>query len=207
MSEVPEFVYYRNEDYARVIRRAPSFVVDVIVLFLALSATATLAQLLYVPPAIVKMPNSPEKRREVAKYMGPVQVQFMLGWLAFAVLYHIPLRRTRGGTIGYRVTGIRLVDAHGRPPDWWPLVKRFLVAVPFFFLLATTYWICFKNPKRQAFHDQIGGTWLIRKNAQPAGPAKPSYQTKLLGVWILTYLDLEPQDAAVPVPTPAGSSL
>lgn len=201
MSEVPEFVYYRNEDYARVVRRVPSFVIDLAVLFVALMATATLAQAIYVPTDVVRMANSPEKKRLIAKHLQPVQVQFMLGWLAVGILYHMALRRTRGGTIGYRITGIRLVDATGRPPSWRTLVKRFLVAVPFFFFFAVTYWACFHSPKRQSFHDQCAGTWLIRKNAGPAGPARPAYQTRLLGTWLFTFLDLEPAEVSEPAAT------
>ncbi len=201
MSEVPQFVYYRQEDYAPVARRIPSFIIDIIVLVVALMATATVMQTLYVPPSVIKMPNSPEKTRLSANYLQPVKVRFVLGWLAFAILYHIALRRTRGGTLGYRLTRIRLIDATGRPPSWPVLVKRFLIAVPFTFFFAVTYWGCFHSPRRQTFHDQWSGTWLIRKNAQSAGPARPAYQTKLLGTWLLTYMDLEPVEAVEPIST------
>ncbi|HKQ46554.1 MAG TPA: RDD family protein [Phycisphaerae bacterium] len=196
MAEVSEFVYYRQQDYARVIRRLPSMIVDLGVLVLMIAIITSAVQAVYVPGSVIKMPRSPERNRLLAQYWRPVQKQTLLVCAAVAAGYHIALRRTRGGTLGYRLLGIRLIDATGRPPSWKALVKRFLIAVPLFFFFAATYWGCFQNPRRQALHDTFCSTWLVRKSAQPAGPARPVHQAKLLGPWLLTFMDVEPdQDA------------
>ena len=197
MAEVPEFVYYRQPDYARVIRRIPSMIVDLGVLVLTTMIIMTAVQALYVPRSIIKMPRSPERNRLLAQYWRPVQKQTLLACAAVAAAYHIALRRTRGGTLGYRLLRIRLVDATGQPPSWTARTRRFLIAVPLFFFFAATYWACFQNPRRQALHDTLASTWVVRKNAQPAGPALPAYQTKLLGPWLLTYTDVEPIESEV----------
>lgn len=192
MPEVQEFVYYRTDDYARVIRRIPSMLVDLAVMLLVLGALVNIVQLFYVPRSILVMPRSPERNRQLAPYWRPIQQPTILACAALTAAYHIILRRTRGGTLGYRVLRIRLVDATGQPPPWKALVKRFLFAVPLFFFFAATYWACFQNPRRQSLHDTLANTWLVRKNAQPAGPARAAYQAKLLGPWLLTYVDVEP---------------
>lgn len=192
MPEVPEFVYYREQDYARVIRRIPSMLIDLCVVVLIIAVVSSAAQAAYVPRSVVQMPKSPEKTRLLTQFWRPIQKQVLVICAALAVAYHIALRRTRGGTLGYRLLGIRLVDATGRPPPWKTLGKRFLFAVPLFFFFAATYWGCFQNPRRQSLHDTFASTWVVRKNAQPAGPARAVYQTKLLGPWFLTYLDVGP---------------
>jgi uncharacterized RDD family membrane protein YckC len=195
MSEVSKLVYYRQHDYVRVIRRIPSMLIDFVSVFLLVSALAFAFRVTYIPQSVRDMPNSPEKKKMEADYLRRVKTPAMLGFTALALAYHIALRRTRGGTLGYRLLGIRLIDATGQAPPWKVLVKRFFIAVPLFFFFAATYWGCFQNPRRQALHDTLSGTWLVRKNAQAAGLARPAYQTKLLGTWLVTYLDLEPIEA------------
>jgi uncharacterized RDD family membrane protein YckC len=62
--------------------------------------------------------------------------------------------------------------------------------------LGAGYVLCFKTPRRQAIHDRWSGTWLVRRRAEPIGPALSTYHTKLFGTFILTYTDVEPAPAA-----------
>jgi uncharacterized RDD family membrane protein YckC len=192
MSKVPDFVYYHSNDYARVIRRIPSMLIDLIVVVIFVVGVASAAQAAYVPRSVITMPKSPEKTRLLRQYWQPLQKPVVLISFALGVAYHIALRRTRGGTIGYRLLGLRLVDATGQPPPWKVLVRRFLIAVPLFFFFAATYWGCFHNPRRQSLHDTFSSTWVVRKKAQPAGLAQPHFQSRLLGPWLLTYTDIVP---------------
>jgi uncharacterized RDD family membrane protein YckC len=116
--------------------------------------------------------------------------------LAVPLLYHTALRRLRGGTLGYRLMGVRLVNQRGETPSWRTVGLRFLLGVVGVIPLAATYWRCLKDARRQTFHDQWAGTWVVKKRAQPAGPAVTAYQTKLFGVLALTYIDVEPYTAA-----------
>ncbi len=192
MSAEPEGVYYANEDYAGSLRRLIAWFVDVIVLIVILNVAAAAAQLAVVPTDVLKMPPSGERQRLVSKHMRPVQVPVLGGYLLVFAAYHVLLRRTRFGTAGYLLTGIRIVDETGEPPPFKKLGKRFLIAIPFTMPLGASYLKCRGNPKRQSVHDQICGTWVIRRRAEPAGLAQLSHQMKLIGLFIIHYIDVEP---------------
>ncbi|MBN2560862.1 MAG: RDD family protein [Phycisphaerae bacterium] len=203
MSAKPDAVYYASEDYAHPARRLGAWISDLAILLVILSGIGIAVQAVYVPWEVFRQRRTPEVRRQVQRYMKPIEGRLSLGVLAAAVLYHVALRRLRGGTLGYRLMRIRLVDKTGEPPAWRVLVRRFLVAVPVTLPLGASYLRCRKDPKRQAVHDQWSGTWLVRKKARPAGPAITAYQTKLLGTYLLTYIDVEPY---VPVDPPASEA-
>ncbi|MFH1419757.1 MAG: RDD family protein [Planctomycetota bacterium] len=192
MAAEPEGVYYANEDYAGPLWRFIAWFVDVVALIVVLSAVAATAQLAVVPKDVLKMPQSEEKQLLVKKHMRPVQVPVLGGFLVAVAAYHVLLRRTRFGTPGYLVTGIRIVDETGEPPPLKRLGKRFLLAIPFTLPLGASYLKCRGNPKRQSVHDQICGTWVIRRRAQPAGPAQLAYLVKLVGLFPVHYIDVEP---------------
>jgi len=113
-------------------------------------------------------------------------------WLVAAVLYHIGLRRTRGGTVGHRLTGIRLIDCHNEPPALRVLVKRFFSAMLLAGPFGASYFLCMKNPKRQSMHDRWCNTWVVRSDATPAGPGILVHRMKVLSSWVIRYLDIEP---------------
>ena len=116
----------------------------------------------------------------------------MLSWLALAAACLVFALATRGGTVGSRVHRMRIVDKDGEPPSIIALAKRFLLALPGCLLLGATYFACRSSPTRQAGHDRWAATWLIRARAQPDGPAQVAYNTKLIGTFILTYIEVEP---------------
>ena len=111
------------------------------------------------------------------------------------VSYHVLARTTRGGTMGYRLAGIRWIDKTGRTPGIKTALRRFLIAMPSCLMIGAGYLLCFKTPRRQAVHDRWSGTWLVRRRAEPAGPALSTYNTKLFGTFVLTYTDVEPAPA------------
>jgi uncharacterized RDD family membrane protein YckC len=236
MSEVAPFVYYRPEDYAPATRRILSFVIDAVVLFVAIAIPIVVIQLLVVPASVRGMPDSPARAKLIAKYAHPYQTWFVA--IAFAALYHVALRRTTGGTVGNRLTGIRLVDASGGIPSWTALLKRFglalmvmliasmIAAVPsrllandypaaagpagiiaiFVLVFVVLYRPCQRDPRRQTFHDRWSGTWSIRKRAEPAGPAKPVHHAKLLGPFLVTHVDIEPDQGRDREGAPANAA-
>lgn len=194
MSKPTNYVYYADRDYAGFGRRYVSFLIDFLLIIALWFVIYFAACAKYVPPEIWKMPASPEKRAIVNEYLRPVGPLMSGGLLLFFVVYHIAMRRTRLGTLGCILTRMRIVDETGNPPPWKRLVKRFFLAIPFDLPLGASYLACRKHPRRQAIHDQIVGTWLVRAAAEPVGPAQIAYQTKLLGTFLLTYIDVEPHD-------------
>ncbi len=189
-------VLFAPTDYAPLTRRIGAAFVDILVVVLFLVAIGPIAALIWVPREVRQMPNTPERRRLISHHLQPVNSQIVGAWFIGCVLYHLGLRRLRNGTIGYRLMGIRLVDPAGLPPSWWALARRFLLAAPMVPLFGVTYLLCVKTPRRQAFHDRWCGTWMVRKSAEPAGPARLAFQTQLLGTFMLTYIDLEHADPA-----------
>lgn len=194
MSETADAVIFARSDYASLRRRIAAALVDIGVVFAILIVLSTVAMWLVVPPEVWKAPKSPQRQRSISRHMRPINAQLLGGWMALCGLYHVGLRRTRGGTLGYRLARVRIVDARGETPPWRALGKRFLLGTPTVPFFGISYLLCRQNPKRQAFHDQWSGTWVVRRNASPAGPARRSYRTKLFGTYMLTYVDLEPAE-------------
>ncbi|MFQ5502601.1 MAG: RDD family protein [Phycisphaerae bacterium] len=185
-------VYYAPKDYASIPRRIASFLLDILVVVFLIAVVSSAVQVSLVPMDVNAMPRSPEKQKLIKQYLKPARVPMVLGWFVLVVAYHVVLRTTRGGTLGYRLTRIRLVDMTGRVPALKALLRRFLLAVPGCLLFGATYLNCLRNPTRRAGHDQWSGTWLVRTRAEPAGPARPVYQTRLFGTFLLTFVDVEP---------------
>jgi uncharacterized RDD family membrane protein YckC len=218
MTTQPNAVYFAPHDYAPVTRRFGAFLVDLVALYLLAVVLAIPIGYLLLPRGLPSTPDTPPPQ-VLSKY---TKIVFTLGGLLGGVPYHIALRRSRGGTLGYRLLGIRLVDQTGHPPSWRVLGKRFVLAVIlaipclFFLPLVASYLYALKHPRRQTGHDFWSGTWLVRKNARPAGPALTAYNSKLLGTLLLNYIDVEPyvpehppttNEATTPEPdpTPAAS--
>jgi uncharacterized RDD family membrane protein YckC len=90
----------------------------------------------------------------------------LLALPAFA-LYHIGLKADRGTTLGYRLLGIKLVSMDGAEVTLRQVAIRqicsLLSALPFDLGFL---WIAF-DPNRQAWHDKIAATYVVRRNAAP----------------------------------------
>lgn len=213
MNSEGEAVYYSNADSASLVRRIISFLIDLFIVYLTVGLILTTARIVVVPRDVLastppeeirSQPESPEKQSaikhfnaekelRVNKYMQPVMVPLVIGLFITVLAYHIALRRLKGGTLGYRITRIRLVNVAGDCPSWRTLMKRFGLGIPSCLFLLLGYSACLRNPRRQAWHDQMAGTWIVRVKAQPAGPAIISYNHKMLGTFLVTYPELEPQ--------------
>ena len=192
MNPAPDAVYFAPKDYASPARRIGSFLIDLLVIVFLFIGIGIAAEFAVVPKRVWTMPPSAEKQKLTKHYIKPLQVPLTLAWLGLVVAYHLLLRLTRGGTLGYRLMRIRLVDKTGRTPQIKTVFKRFLIALPACMPLGVGYLLCFKTPKRQAIHDRWSGTWLVRCAAVLAGPALTAYNTKLVGTFVLTYIDVEP---------------
>lgn len=197
MVDQVEAVYFKPEDYASTPRRLTALLIDTIVVFLLFLVIGNIVVRMTVPADVLKSTTA-EQKEALKKEAAPILGYLLLSLIGPATLYHIALRKTRGGTLGYRVAGIRLVNPFGQPPNIKTLLKRFLVAVPTCMFFAIAYTPSRKQPKRQAFHDQVAGTWLIRRRAEPAGSAQLASQPQLYGVYpfafMLTFLDVVPAE-------------
>ena len=192
MTDSMHAVYFSDEDYARLPRRLLAFVVDLIVVILLAVVLLVAFQILVVPADVRAMPRSEEQQKRLNEAVRPYRIQMLLTAAVPVLAYHVMLRTSRNGTIGYRLAGIRLVTHLGAPPDLRRAGRRFLLAVPACMALAVAYLSTLSDARRQAFHDRWAGTWMVRKHAQPAGPADVQIQIKLFGPWALKYDSLAP---------------
>ncbi len=68
-----------------------------------------------------------------------------------------------GQTVGMRVVGIRLVDAHtGGRVDVTRVLMRFLVAIASRLLCLLGYFAMLWHPAGQTWHDRVAATYVVR---------------------------------------------
>jgi len=146
-------VWFFPSDYAGFWRRLAVGLVDAtVVVILLLIVTVTVALL---------------------DPMGQVSdVPLVAGWAALIYGYLVLLKGSCVRTVGYRLAGVRIVDACGRPPGLGALTVRlgFGVLWPLNLVL-DALWIPFDR-RKQSLRDQFARTYVVRANARPAGPAR-----------------------------------
>ena len=86
--------------------------------------------------------------------------------------YFVLLKRSRGGTVGYRLAGVRIVELDGRRAGLLPLTVRmlFMLLGPANYLLDLV-WMT-DETHQQALRDKFGGTNVVKKRAEPIGTGK-----------------------------------
>ena len=160
-------VYFRREDYAGFWLRA---LVDVIDLLLVGVVCLALAWSLWrvLPPGAM------------AKHL------VMASWAAAFFCYFVLLKHSKMGTVGYLIGRVRIIGIDGRPADLLPLtlLLSFAVLGPFNWFL-DLIWLS-GDPHRQALRDKFAQTYVVRRNAQPAGEGKVVYRR--YEVWFYNFL-------------------
>ena len=103
---------------------------------------------------------------------------FVPGQLLLAVCaivffcYVVLLKRSKGGTVGYRAGGVRIVGLDGQRAGIIPLTVRllFMVLGPINYLLDLA-WLA-NETQRQALRDKFADTYVVKKRAEPIGSGK-----------------------------------
>jgi uncharacterized RDD family membrane protein YckC len=100
----------------------------------------------------------------------------LLGWVAILFAYFVIFKRSRFGTVGYRVFKVRIVGLDGQPPSLGSLTLRwsFMALGPLNYLL-DLLWLS-SDPHRQAVRDKFAHTYVVKQGAEPAGTAKVIYR-------------------------------
>lgn len=143
--------YYAPEDYAGPFRRFVITLVDwfvVLVVFFAVKAVHF---------------------KTFGAASAPFTTAELWGWFAFLYVYFVVLEASSLGTLGYLLTGVRIVDLRGERPPFHRMLLRLLLLVrgPIF-LLFDLWWLT-GDEYRQTLRDKFAGTLVIRKKAVPAG--------------------------------------
>jgi uncharacterized RDD family membrane protein YckC len=115
-----------------------------------------------------------------------LRLALFLCWAAIWFGYFVILKRSRFRTVGYIFGGARIVNLQGRTPSVLSLLSRVLfVAAGPANVLIDLFWIP-TDPCRQAIRDKFAHTYVVRKDAVPAGEGPIVYRTyAMLGTTFL----------------------
>lgn len=152
-------VYFRREDYAGFWLRLLIDVIDVVV-------AGALCSALVIPPIAI-WAISPSK----------IGIDLILATCTVvAFCYFVVLKRSKAGTVGYRIGGVRIVGLDGHTAGWLALTYRLLFAAlgPLNWLL-DLIWLS-GEPHRQTLRDKFAQTYIIKKTAEPVGTGKVVYR-------------------------------
>ena len=111
-------------------------------------------------------------------------------FLIVTFLYLVIMQRSRVGTLGYALTGVRIVALDGTRPSIGRMVLRwvFLPIGPLNALLDVV-WLG-GDPNRQTLRDKFAGTYVIRKSAQVLGHGIQRYATYSLLGYMFTFREV-----------------
>lgn len=145
MPDTTTYVYYDRTDYGGFFRRLAATGIDLALL------TSVFAAFYFA-----------DERWSLPQW-------WVLVYVGLAYSYLVLLRRSRFRTLGYLATGLRIVDLKGRPPGILLLSLRLLwwVFGPLNAFIDFVYMTGDRD--RQTIRDKMMQTYVIKKNAQPAG--------------------------------------
>ena len=145
-------VYFQRSDYAGFWRRLLIDSVDLIVIGFVCLTSIAVVWMLFPSPGLI-----------------------LASWGAAFFSYFVLLKRSSFGTVGYRVVGVRIVGQDGGKPGISSLTLRMLFGV-----LGPLNWLDLVwlsgDTHRQALRDKLAGTYVVRKDARPAGTGKIVYR-------------------------------
>ena len=153
MSSLGDGVYYSRSDYAGVGRRLVILMIDGVV---------TLVFLVVLLLSFLSL--APDSRRALDLHL--------LAFVSATFMYLAVLARTEWGTLGYKLTGVRVVNLNGQVPTLGSMAYRTLFALlgPVNALMDIV-WVG-GDPNAQSVRDKLAGTYIVRRSAAPAGRAR-----------------------------------
>jgi len=167
-----EGVYFAPKDYAGLIRRFVIIGVDfVVICFVSFII-------------IVLFFDLPQ---DIDHLFPPKIYVFFL----FSYLYLAFIKRSDWGTVGYRLTGVRIVNLEGKRPSIWQMTFRFLLLVfgPIHFLF-DFFWLG-GDEYRQTLRDKIVGTYVIKDDAVPLGTGEQLLVPYFLFGWSMVFREVK----------------
>jgi uncharacterized RDD family membrane protein YckC len=185
-------VVFAASDYATLGRRVGSCLIDLVVITIILAGLQAYFTFRYVPASVRSMPRSVAQQKLIEEHIRPHARGLTLLRLGLVGIYLVPIRRLPGGTIGYRIAGIRLVGPAGVPPDWLPLVKRIalLLVLGLICLMPAALLITagrISNPMVQGLIllGVIAGSILLTYSPCPTRPRRQAVHDRWSGTWMI----------------------
>lgn len=169
---VQPIVYYHRADHLGVMRRLVIDFVDT-TLALIVSLIWTFIVIAFLDDALAALVS-------------------LIGWTIIWFLYFVALKGSRFRTLGYVITGARIVNLRGERPGYLALTARLAFAMlgPANFLI-DLLWIS-SDPGHQALRDKFAHTYVIRNDAVPAGTGRIVYPTYMAFGWTLMFAEVAP---------------
>lgn len=164
-------VYFAREDYAGFWRRAIIACVDLVAVLLISFAVVIAA-------AAVWLALYPE---------GPDLPPALLLLFPLTVFVYLTIvKRSRIGSLGFLLTGVRIVDVEGKRPSLLRMTARFFWLLPLpLGLLLDLGWLL-EEPARQTLRDKWAGTFVVKRKARPIGWAPITFKRIcLVGVQLI----------------------
>ncbi len=147
-----EGVFFAPEDYIGFMRRIVIFMVDAAVLL------GVLFVLLVLSLFVFDDYSEDESRASLS-----------LIWYSFIWFYLTVLKASRVRTVGYWVTGARILKLRGTRPSVFRMTYRFLLNFCFPFNLVYDLLWTLVDEDRQTLTDRFAGTCVVKNSAQPSG--------------------------------------
>lgn len=173
-----EGIYYSRDDYAGLMRRMIIFLVDGIVLLVIFLILSTIFSAIF-------------KEDERALYIA-----LILTCLLSAHLYLAVLKSSKIRTLGYILTGVKIVNLKGEKPSFLNMTSRFSLVLLYLtsvFFIIDLIWI-WSNKNRQSIRDRFARTYVIKKNALPIGKGNITYANYFLLGWAWSFAEVVRQD-------------
>ena len=168
-------VYFRRDDYAGFWRRLLIDAVDLTLIGVVCVTLFAIVWMVFPSPGLV---------------LG--------SWGAAFFSYFVLLKRSSIGTVGYRVGGVRIVGQDGEKPAISSLTFRLLFGVmgPLNWLVDLV-WLS-GDTHRQALRDKLAGTYVVRKDARPAGIGQIVYRRYDILFYNLLFREVEVETTPTP---------
>jgi uncharacterized RDD family membrane protein YckC len=117
-------------------------------------------------------------------------------------LYLTVLKRTDFGTLGYWLTGVKIVNLKGKRPSLWQMTFRFIMLIlgPFNFIV-DVLWLG-GDEHRQTLRDKVVGTYVVKDEAIPLGEGEQTLVPYFFLTWCLMFREVK---RGLPTETEASS--
>ncbi len=146
-------VYYEKDEYAGFLKRIVIAVIDIVIILL-FSAVC-----LFVSNYFIYSEN------------GYFNFNFFF-ILFLSILYLAILKRSKYRTVGYILTGVKIVDLKGKQPSIFRMILRvFLLLIGPMELVIDIIWLT-SETTRQTLRDKYVGTYVVNQRAVPVGKGK-----------------------------------
>ncbi len=178
-------VYYKIEDYGSLLRRFLAIAVDLVVLILLALVIAWIWSFFAEAPDL-----------DPALEYGWLSMAFITPgyfWccLLISYIYMTVVKASKLRTVGYRITGLRVVNLHGVRPSIFQMTWRFiLLAFGPIDLIVDLIWLG-GDDNRQTIRDKIAATYVVRPDAIPIGAGAITRRSYFLLSWSFIFQEVK----------------